>query len=332
MKNLDRYPGGKNSDGVFQTIINEMPPHDTYIEAFLGSGAIIKRKLPAAANVGIEIDPHVCNIWRRQKRSYCSVIEADAIAWLDTYADSFNHQTLIYLDPPYLLETRRSSRHIYRHELTTSLDHSRLLAIVQRLKCLCIISGYRSKLYNDVLSEWRSVDFPGRSRRGATTETIWLNFDKAKMLHDHRFIGTDHRNRLDIKRQQQRWIKRLEQMPDQQRNAMLQKIAAKFPDQDGRNAATPYQMQRPNRENKAEQSQTLEKDHSRATAAPPPPTADLSPDSANNAESSDRSAKPPTRPQRHDRRSAVTKTESCKGPDAMRVDAKLTETPIPVAH
>jgi hypothetical protein len=41
------YPGGKNGTGTFQKIINQMPPHDVYIEAFLGSGAVMRLKRPA---------------------------------------------------------------------------------------------------------------------------------------------------------------------------------------------------------------------------------------------------------------------------------------------
>jgi site-specific DNA-adenine methylase len=33
-----RYPGGKGGAGVYQTIINNIPPHDTYIETHLGGG------------------------------------------------------------------------------------------------------------------------------------------------------------------------------------------------------------------------------------------------------------------------------------------------------
>ncbi len=32
------YPGSKSQAGVSQWIITNMPPHQTYIEAFLGSG------------------------------------------------------------------------------------------------------------------------------------------------------------------------------------------------------------------------------------------------------------------------------------------------------
>lgn len=51
------YPGGKNRH--YQTIINQIPPHDEYIETHLGSGAILRHKRPAAANVGIDKNPTV---------------------------------------------------------------------------------------------------------------------------------------------------------------------------------------------------------------------------------------------------------------------------------
>jgi site-specific DNA-adenine methylase len=50
------YPGGKNGAGVYQQLINLMPPHHTYIEPFLGSGAILRLKRPAQASIGIDAD------------------------------------------------------------------------------------------------------------------------------------------------------------------------------------------------------------------------------------------------------------------------------------
>ena len=57
------YPGGKNGAGVYQTIINLMPPHETYIEPFLGGGAVMRLKRPAALNIGVDIDPDVIRGW-----------------------------------------------------------------------------------------------------------------------------------------------------------------------------------------------------------------------------------------------------------------------------
>jgi DNA adenine methylase len=58
------YPGGKAGDGVFQSIINLMPPHKAYIEPFVGSGAILRIKLPAERNIGVDLDPEVIRWWR----------------------------------------------------------------------------------------------------------------------------------------------------------------------------------------------------------------------------------------------------------------------------
>jgi hypothetical protein len=48
------YLGAKNGSGVYQAIINLMPPHDTYIEPFLGTGAVMRRKAPAARSIGLD--------------------------------------------------------------------------------------------------------------------------------------------------------------------------------------------------------------------------------------------------------------------------------------
>jgi hypothetical protein len=52
------YPGGKAGDGVYQRLINLMPPHRVYIEPFLGGGAIMRLKRPAELNIGVDlVDP-----------------------------------------------------------------------------------------------------------------------------------------------------------------------------------------------------------------------------------------------------------------------------------
>jgi DNA adenine methylase len=50
------YPGGKNGAGTYHKLINLIPPHEVYIEPFLGSGAVMRLKRPARLNVGLDLD------------------------------------------------------------------------------------------------------------------------------------------------------------------------------------------------------------------------------------------------------------------------------------
>ena len=44
-----------------------MPPHRVYIEPFLGGAAILRRKRPAALNIGIDRDPEVIDAAARAR-------------------------------------------------------------------------------------------------------------------------------------------------------------------------------------------------------------------------------------------------------------------------
>jgi hypothetical protein len=49
-----RRLGSKANEGTWKTIINQMPPHRTYIEPFLGWGAMMLNKAPAAHSICID--------------------------------------------------------------------------------------------------------------------------------------------------------------------------------------------------------------------------------------------------------------------------------------
>jgi DNA adenine methylase len=53
------YPGGKGA--CYQQIINQIPPHDVYIETHLGGGSVLLKKLPARRNIGIDLDSEAIN-------------------------------------------------------------------------------------------------------------------------------------------------------------------------------------------------------------------------------------------------------------------------------
>ena len=98
---------------------------------------------------------------------------------LDVIRSQDGPNTLFYLDPPYLHETRQSTDD-YAHEMTVE-DHEDLLAVVNHLDGAVMLSGYRSALYDDELSYWNRVDFDlpnnaagGKSKR-RMCECVWTN-------------------------------------------------------------------------------------------------------------------------------------------------------------
>jgi DNA adenine methylase len=214
------YTGGKGGEGIWQTIINQMPPHRVYIEAFLGAGSILRHKRPAECTIGIERDGHVLrDLWRGDEVPGLELLEADAIGWLREH--HWHGDELVYCDPPYLMQTRRCQDGYYRHELTAR-DHRRLLRVLLALPVPILISGYWSELYVEELKAWRSISFVAYTRRGQpATEWLWMNFPEPQALHDYRWLGRNFREREKITRQQRRWRARLARMTTLQQQALL---------------------------------------------------------------------------------------------------------------
>jgi DNA adenine methylase len=252
------YPGGKNGSGVFQTIINLMPPHPVYIEPFLGGGAILRLKRPAALNIGLDLDsaviarmrdatggivrngdavPIVKNVGagsHRQKRragpaphvkngdtgdrAKFRFLNEDAFQFLRTY--KFTGDELVYCDPPYVHSTRTRCD-LYQFEMSDA-QHVELLRIIRSLPCRVMISGYWTKLYAERLAGWNSTTFQAVTRSGrVATEWLWFNFPEPVALHDYRYLGTNFRERERIKRKKLRWANRLSTMPVLERRALM---------------------------------------------------------------------------------------------------------------
>lgn len=213
------YIGGKAQSGTYQKIINQIPPHRVYIEPFLGAGAILRYKRPAMASIAIDRDTAVIQAFDTQVPNL-QLICANSLDWLETYGPGLGPDTFIYLDPPYLLSTRKN-RQYYLYELTDS-DHSRLLEIIRGLGCMIAISGYHSRLYATALADWRTITYNAVTRSGRVArEWVWMNYPVPFELHDYRYLGDNFRERERIKRKQARWINRLHNMSTVERYAML---------------------------------------------------------------------------------------------------------------
>lgn len=202
-----------------------MPVHEVYIEPFLGSGAVLRHKKPVRKNIGIDIDAEAirqAGIWGRAE---FDLRHQDAFAFLEGYP--FNGDELVYCDPSYLPETRRSER-VYRHELTSD-DHRDLLALLLTLPCKVMISGYPSHLYAAELRTWHTESLFVTSHTGRREECVWMNFAPPIVPFDLQFLGENFREREQIKRRHSRLLERIARMPPAERALLFSALAASHP-------------------------------------------------------------------------------------------------------
>ncbi len=215
------YPGGKGH--VYQKIINLIPPHRVYIETHVGGGAVLRNKRPARLNIAIDIDPDVIKFWSNHAigddNGRWQFVNGDAVTLLRAY--EFQGDEFVYADPPYLMETRKQQRPLYRFEYTRA-DHVALLGLLAALPCKVMISGYWSQLYADALAGWHTVNFETRTRGGSwATEYVWMNYPQPTRLHDYRYLGDNYRQRERIKRKKQRWAAKWAKLDILERQAIL---------------------------------------------------------------------------------------------------------------
>lgn len=208
------YLGGKSQSGVTQRIINLIPPHEIYIEPFLGSGAIARIKRPARLTIGVDktLAPNLA------LPAGVQLIAGCGIAFLENY--TFSGGEFVYADPPYLHSTRRS-RARYQHEMSDD-DHRRLLRVLLALPCPVLLSGYPSALYDDTLNGWQREQFRVMTR-GHTwaTEVLWFNYPRPSKLHDLAHVGANYRERWRIEKRRRRWRAKFAAMPDLERETIF---------------------------------------------------------------------------------------------------------------
>ena len=201
-KPLKTYTGGKNGQGVFQAIINQIPPHDVFITAFAGNCGILANKIQAPlANIAIELDAAVSHKWSMIPG--ITSVNADARSYLLDLIAQFKDSSckiFIFLDPPYLADVRSTKKPYYKHEMMDPASHEKLVGTMAQLNSInpgimMMLTHYPCKFYDDRLSQWRAMDIVGRSRKGNTIERLYMNYPEPSQLHDVRFFGENFRQR-----------------------------------------------------------------------------------------------------------------------------------------
>lgn len=93
-------------------------------------------------------------------------------------SDHDTPDTLFYVDPPYVLDTRKMGSACYRHEMNDT-EHASLLDALLDLDGMVVLSGYAHDLYDDLLRGWQRVETSARiaaqSGTGSRTEVLWLS-------------------------------------------------------------------------------------------------------------------------------------------------------------
>ena len=246
MKN-ESYYGGKSGDGHYQQIINLIPPHSAFIEPFGGKVGIFRHKKPSHKTFIIERDARLEEYYKKIGVERCHHLDAfknrliktgpgayyiigDALEILDDaylLFDRIDHY--LYVDPPYLLKSRKDNRPTYKYELTDE-DHRDLLETLKGFSQSKIgISTYPNELYTDALAErdgWDFVEISAQTRHGRVIENFWMNYAIPNELHDYRYLGTNYREREDITRKQKRWRDKFIKMPMLERRAMIETLLA----------------------------------------------------------------------------------------------------------
>lgn len=104
---------------------------------------------------------------------------------IDVIKEQDGPNTLFYLDPPYLQETRTAKWSFGDFEMSAD-DHAQLLAVLSNLDGKFLLSGYRSSLYDawatdhDDIIKFEEIKIPnsasGASEKRIMTEIVWRNF------------------------------------------------------------------------------------------------------------------------------------------------------------
>ena len=108
----------------------------------------------------------------------------DSITFIDKLDKSYD--TLFYLDPPYVLNTRRDNADEYGAFEMSLEDHKRLISYLLRgMRGKVLLSGYPNELYDSELTRergWRYVDLeiPNHSSSSISKEMkcerLWMNY------------------------------------------------------------------------------------------------------------------------------------------------------------
>ena len=106
-----------------------------------------------------------------QRMSRVLIEQLDVIDLVKRYD---REEVFLYLDPPYIHETRKGNDG-YDDEMTTEHHHDLAKALVG-FSGKVMLSGYRHSAYSPI-SHWRQIEFTSKSANSNGQEVLWLNYE-----------------------------------------------------------------------------------------------------------------------------------------------------------
>lgn len=134
----------------------------TIVRAFMGFGSNSHNKRTGFRSNSNRSYTTPAHDWRNYPMAFGGIIErlrGVVIENRDACEVMLAHdskETLHYVDPPYLAETRDKGGD-YRHEMTDG-QHRSLAAVLTTLEGMVIVSGYASPLYEELFAGWKRLE------------------------------------------------------------------------------------------------------------------------------------------------------------------------------
>lgn len=158
----------------------------TVVRSFMGFGSNSHNKVTGFRSNTTRSGTTPAHDWRNYPGALGGLIErlrGVVIENRDATAVMLAHdgpETLHYVDPPYLAETRNMSS-VYRYEMADD-EHVALAKTLRGLSGFVMLSGYNSPLYDDLFDGWQRIEKKTMADGArARIEALWLSPNCAEL-------------------------------------------------------------------------------------------------------------------------------------------------------
>jgi hypothetical protein len=224
---LNNYPGGKSGSGMYQNIINCIPPCKIFVELFTGSGGLSSNLRMPEYVILNDINFEIFELLKKSVYGMPQVMVFNVSYELLLRSFSMLPGAFFYADPPYLRSTRSCNRKYYKYDWEYD-DHVRFLSMAAGIDSMMAISHYPCDLYNEALKGWNFFDFKAMTRFGIRDERLYFNYTMPSVLQDSRYVGQNFTDRQRIKRKSERLINKLSMLSANERDYILSSMAAEY--------------------------------------------------------------------------------------------------------